>query len=679
MFKTPKHVNQWSEHNIDVCTPKRLVKIDIKSFISQVLLLLLLSSGSYASTVLTENQQDFLNAYQAIKANDRPTIAKYKAKLKNYELSPYLLYHDYRLHFNSTPSLLITQFVQDNQDNYLGDRLYVKWLTYMGSQKQWDNYLKHYKPQKSRDLQCYHTRALAQNNQLTKALNQAQSLWVDDDYLSKACLPIAKLLKDNQKITGSMIWERINLAMQKRRTSLAKTIAKDLSQKEQLMFEDWLAVYQNPERIKQPLAKSINPVIKKQIFTQGVKRLSRKSPEQALQALEHFHKQYGFSTAQYQQMKRSIALRTAYRYEPEAEGYLKDVNGNGGASEDSLRWQAQIALKTSNWQLLLDTIALMDKEQQTENQWQYWKARSLEAMGDQKSALPIYKKLAKQRNYYAFLSADILKTDYQFNPDPVKPIDSQTLIKQYPQLQRMQELLAIDWLISAKREWYNLLNVVKPDELHAIAILTSEWKQYSMAITTAARAKKWNDLSIRFPTPHKTPVMQSADKHGVDPAWVYGVIRRESAFSADIQSSAGAVGLMQLMPQTAKYIGRKIGIKKTPKSVLTEPKSNIELGSAYLAYLDKKYDGNKVLATASYNAGPNRVDSWISKDYSLPADQWVDSIPFSETRAYVKAVLEYTTIFKSLLNKKYDRLNDVMPRIGQAVAIEATAKNNTTD
>lgn len=633
----------------------------------------LLSNSAYSAQNLTENQQAFLDAYQAIKANDRPTIAKYKAKLKNYELNPYLLYHDYRLHFKNTPQHLITQFVKDNQNNYLGDRLYVKWLKYMGERKHWKSYLKHYKPQKSRDLQCYHTRALAQNKQLPQALKQAQVLWVDSNYLSKACFPIAKILKDNKKITGSMIWERIGLAMKKGRTSLAKTISKDLSKKEQKMFQTWLAVYKKPALIKNPLDKSMSPVIKKQVFMQGIKRLTRREPENALQTLERFHKQYGFSTAQYNQMKRSIALRTAYRYQPEAEGYLKDVNVNGGASEDSLRWQAQIALKTSNWQLLLDTIALMDQSQQTEKQWQYWKARAMAATGDEKTALTIYKTLAKQRNYYAFLSADILKKDYQFNPDPIKPIDSATLIKKYPQLQRMQELLAIDWLTSAKREWYNLLYRVEPDELHAVAVLTNEWKQYSMAITTAARAKKWNDLAVRFPIPHKTPVMQSADKHGVDPAWVYGVIRRESAFSADIQSSAGAIGLMQLMPQTAKYIGRKIGIKRTPKSVLTQPKSNIELGSAYLAYLHKKYQGNKVLATASYNAGPRRVDSWIPKDHSLPADQWVDSIPFSETRAYVKAVLEYTTIFKSLLNKKYDRLNDVMPPIGQAVVGKATA------
>ena len=620
----------------------------------------------HAATPLTENQQSFLDAYKSIEANDRPAIADYKAKLKNYELTPYLLYHDYRLHLKNTPPRLIKQFVKENENNYLGDRLYVQWLTLLASESRWKEYLNDYNPQKGRDLQCYHTQALAATNQLPQAIEQAQTLWVSDASLSKACMPIADILKNSNALTGSMIWERIGLTMQKNRVSLAKILARDLSTSEHEMFDTWLAVHKDPQLIEKPLDQSIDPVIKKQIFMQGLLGLARKDPDQALQTLERFHKQYGLSVEQYNDEKRSISLRTAYRYQPQAEGYLKDVNTSGGASEDSLRWQAQIALKTSNWPLLLDTIALMETAQQQDTQWQYWQARALAATGDEASAVKIYQKLAKDRSYYAFLSADILKIDYQFNPDPVHKIDTESLIKKYPELQRMQELLAIDWLLSAKREWYNLLATVEADDLHAIAVLTSDWKQYSMAITTAARAKRWNDLAIRFPTPHKGPVIQSADKHGVDPAWVYGVIRRESAFSEDIQSSAGAVGLMQLMPKTAKYIGGKIGINNTPKSLLIQPESNIELGSAYLAYLNKKYNGNQVLATASYNAGPHRIDSWLPKDHSLPADQWVDSIPFSETRAYVKAVLEYTTIFKSLLSKKYDRLSDVMPAIGNS-------------
>ncbi|MDG6772800.1 transglycosylase SLT domain-containing protein [Thiomicrorhabdus sp. ZW0627] len=639
-------------------------------------LLLGFSQPALASDNLSTEQQAFLDAYQAIKINDRKAIAKYKAQLRHYPLYPYVLYHDYRLHFDHTPKSLVLKFIKDNSDNYLGDRLYTKWLSYLAENRQWSQYLKHYKPQQDRDLQCYFAQAQANREQLEPALNSAQKLWQTGRELSKACAPLDGLLRKHKRLTGPMIWNRIHLAMQKRRTQLASKLSKDLSRKERNMVKHWLEVFKNPELIQKPLPKEISAVVKKQIFMQAVKRLANSEPNQALKSLERFHNQYGLSEKQYQSLQQSIALRSAYRYDPKASEYLQEVNGKGAATETSLRWQAQIALKNSNWRLLLDTIELMDHEQQSEKQWQYWKARALAASGQEKQANAIYRRLSKQRNFYAFLSADVLKTAYQFNPDPVKPIDSKALIKKYPQLQRMQELLAIDWTVSAKREWYSLLDRLEPTELHAVAILTDQWNQHAMAITTAAKAQKWNDLAIRFPTPHKAPIMQSSEKHNVDPAWVYGVIRRESAFSEDIRSSAGAIGLMQLMPKTAKYIGRKIGIKRTNYSELIKPESNIELGSAYLSYLYKKYDDNKVLATAAYNAGPQRVDSWLPKEHPLPADQWIDSIPFSETRAYVKAVLEYTTIFKSLLNKKYDRLENVMPLISPMKTDEADNENN---
>lgn len=628
------------------------------------LLLPVFWQSAQAKTNLTPEQQRFLDAYQAIKSNDRPAIARYKAQLKDYPLYPYVLYHDYRLHFASTPPALITQFIKDNHDNYLGERLQSLWLQQLGERKQWKTFAAHYTPQASRDLQCYQVQALAAQKQTEAALQKAAELWISDRPLTPACQPLDKLLREHQRLTGSMLWQRIELAMSKRRVSLAKTLAKSLSANERAMFAVWMQIYQSPEQILKPLPATLDPVIRKPIFMEAVKKLASKEPAKALEALNAFHAQYGLNKTQFEHLQRAIALRSAYKDNPDAEAFLQEVNENGSPTEESLRWQAQLALKQSNWRALLETIELMDQEQQQDSQWQYWKARALAATGQDKPAQTLYRELAKQRNFYAFMAADILKADYQFNPDPVKPVDTAALIRKYPQLQRMQELLAIDWLISAKREWYSLLDRLGAEELHAVSILTSQWQQHALAISTAAKAKKWDDLAIRFPTPYKEPVMQSAEKHGVDPAWVYGVIRRESAFAADVRSSAGAVGLMQLMPQTAQYIGRKIGFEKHRYNALTEPHSNIELGSAYLSYLHKKYDGNRVLATAAYNAGPHRVDSWIPKDGALPADQWIDSIPFSETRAYVKAVLEYSTIFKSLLNKQYDRLSDIMPAIG---------------
>jgi len=472
-----------------------------------------------------------------------------------------------------------------------------------------------------------------------------------------------------------MLWHRIELAMNKRKTKVAKKLSKDLSAKDRKMLDYWLRVYKNPALIAKPLPKHISPPIKKRIFTLGIRHLASRNPALANASLNKFYKQYGLNKDQYGVLKRKVALRTAYKYAPQAEKYLIEVNGTTAKTEDSLRWQAQVALKKSDWATLLETIDLMPTKEKKDKKWLYWKARALAAAKQNKEANDIYKKLAKQRNYYGFLAADILNKPYQFNPNPVKQKNTKYLIKKYPELQRIQELMAVNWPLSAKREWYQLLKRVDRNELQAIAVLAYQWQQYSQSIRSLAKAKKWHDLDLRFPTPHKAPVMQNADKNNIDAAWIYGIMRRESAFSEDIRSPVGAVGLMQIMPKTAKYIGNKIGVKKVAYRDLIKAENNIELGSAYLSYLSDKYAGQKVLATASYNAGPNRVDSWIPKSGTLPADQWIDSIPFSETRAYVKAVLEYTTVFNSLLNKKYDRLKDVMPPVG-ANNIKKTDSNH---
>ena len=659
MIKPLKHPTQ--------CVP-RLFKPFIRIIGGGVLFISLLITSTFSvlaqNKPLTTSQQDFLNAYQAILQGDRKAIAHYKRELKDYPLYPYVLYHDYRRNLKDTPKQLIKQFIANEQNGYLSYKLYKKWLIHLAKIGYWTTYLEEYTPQKSLTLQCYYVQALANRKQLTTALKYAKPIWENSTGLSAACRPLDKLLRENKQLTGTMVWNRISLAMNKRKTSLAKQLGKDLSKKDRKMLQFWLKVYRQPQLVAKPLPSFLSPPIRKKIFTQGVRSLASKNPTLAKQSLEKFYQQYGLNRDQYLALNQKVALRTAYRYAPQAKDFLNEVNTNGHKTEETLRWQAQIALKNSNWLDLLETIELMPAKDQEKNQWVYWKARALEATKQIKPAEALYRKLAKKRNYYAFLAADRLKLPYQFNPNPVKKVDTGTLIKKYPELQRIQELLAIDWPLSTKREWYQLLNKVDKDELHVVGVLANQWEQHAQAIRSMAKAKEWNALHLRFPTPYKEPVMQHAEKNNIDPAWIYGIMRRESAFSVDIKSPVGATGLMQIMPKTAKYVSKKLGSGNLSYKKLTQVENNIELGSAYLNYLNQKYQGNKVLATAAYNAGPSRVDHWVSESHSLPADQWIDSITFSETRAYVKAVLEYTTLFKSLLNQKYDRLSDVMPDIG---------------
>lgn len=615
---------------------------------------------------LTEDQREFLHAYDAIKANDRKLIAHYKKQLKDYELYPYLLYLDYRYHFKDTPESIINQFFQTYPDNALTPFLRNRYLRFLGKNKKSELFLKYYQTteKNATDLQCYYVQSKVLLNQSDAILPVARSLWRNQISFGRACRFVDTYLRDNKYITGSMVWHRLTQAMYKGKIKQARKISQDLSKTDRKTVHYWLKIYKNPNLVSNDMPDYISTVNRKSIFIHGVRRFSYFEPEKALTVLNLRADQYGLSLAEKNDLRQSISLRFAYRFHPEASSYLAKLD-EAAQNDKVMSWRLQLAIRNSDWINYLDLYALLPSEEKTDNRWLYWKARAFAELNQPDKADDIFKSLATERNFYGFLSADKLDQPYRFNPAPRDHYDMTNLMKKYPQLSIIKELIAINWKVSVKREWYHLLNIIDSNDIEAIAGSMAEWEQHNLAIQTVAKAKKWDDLDLRFPTPYKQPVLKAAKKHTIDPAWIYGVIRRESAFSDNIRSPVGAIGLMQLMPATAKYIGRKMGLKRRQYSQLTNAESNIELGSAYLSYLHKKYDGNRILATAAYNAGPNRVDTWIPKNKLIQADQWIDTIPFTETRAYVKAVMEYTTIFKSVLNQRYDRLENFMQPIGQ--------------
>lgn len=647
--------------------PRLLVILILSFFITT--LTTLVNANTPERSALTADQKLFLQAHDAIKVNDRVAIAKYKKKLKNYPLLPYITYLDLlHRHLKNSSTTAIVSFIENNPDTHLANRLTNKWLNTLGETKQWELFLQYYDPKKqtSANLACYHLQAkLAMSNDSKKSDYSPliRKHWVTGRPLSKACQPIDTYIRKNQQLTGSMLWDNIILAFEKRQITFATKLSKDLSRKEQQFYHAWLKIAKNPKLLAQGLPKEMPIRIKRAVFKQTITRLARTDILLANELLKKYATKYRISKPNINQLKRTIALHLAYRYKPEAKAFLYEINKTA-PSDATLRWQLQVALKNSNWASVLATYELLEPEKQLKNKWQYWKARALNETHQKAQAKIIFTKLATKRDFYGFLSADILNLDYQFNFSKNANIKTDFIIKKYSQIPRITELVAIGWEINANREWHHLINTAAPKNLNAINQIALNLANHHAAIRGAAKARDWNNVNLRFPTPHKNYVIKYANKNDIDPAWVYGVMRRESAFATDILSSAGARGLMQLMPKTAQYIGGKIGVNSSTYGNLGDPKSNIKLGSAYLSYLYKKYDGNIIKTTAAYNAGPRRINAWIPQDNIIPADQWIETILFTETRRYVKAVMEYKIIFQYLLNQKNSRLEKYMLPIG---------------
>lgn len=131
----------------------------------------------------------------------------------------------------------------------------------------------------------------------------------------------------------------------------------------------------------------------------------------------------------------------------------------------------------------------------------------------------------------------------------------------------------------------------------------------------------------------------------------------------DARSSAGAMGLMQLMPETGRSTARSYNIPLRRTSQLLQPEKNIRIGSSYLKKMYQRFNNNMVLATAAYNAGPHRVDRWLPKKGSMDAALWAESIPFSETRKYVRGVLAFTTVFDWRLTERMKPMSSRMKQV----------------
>jgi soluble lytic murein transglycosylase len=297
-------------------------------------------------------------------------------------------------------------------------------------------------------------------------------------------------------------------------------------------------------------------------------------------------------------------------------------------------------------------------------QWLYWQARAMEAQGQDAAARRLYRLAAGERSLWGFLAAERVGTPYKLASRPTPAAEERlTRIEQSRGGRRISELLALARPLDARREIQALVRGMEPEDLMAAAVLIRRWGWPDQAIFTLARSGYWDDLELRFPIHHQELVRRQAGETGLDESWIFAVLRQESAFNPQVVSHAGALGLMQLLPATAREVARSLGEPPPNRWRLLDPEVNIRLGSAYLARMQTRFDDHPVLAAAAYNAGPHRVERWLPS-HRTAADIWVATIPFRETRRYVRRVLAYRLIYDHRLGREIRPLSALLRPVG---------------
>ncbi|HEY5602270.1 MAG TPA: transglycosylase SLT domain-containing protein [Gammaproteobacteria bacterium] len=631
------------------------------------------SSASIAlleSNLIELKRALFRDAVTALEVGDLQTFETLKAQSTDYILYPYLEYYGLRNRLSSASNEELMAFIDNYKDTPLSYKIRTQWLYRLAEDQSWEQYLKVYGRQNGAKLRCayLHARLATDNSKKTRqeAMNETKELWKTASEQTKECDYIFSQFEKSNLFSTQLIWDRIDIAMDKGDTRLAGEFSKKLGKQDQKQVELWIDVHKNPAKHLESKKLLKDTPVNRTIIIHGVKRVARGNAEQAKAAWAKLQHKRGFSPQQLGEMQQFIGLRSAYQQHPNAHAWLNEINKKW-VDDDVLYWRAMSALRMQDWKALEKNIGQLPKKEREEPKWQYWQARAWEQLGKKEQAKKRFEEIAAQTNYYGFLSADRLGVTYSFNMEPLAR-DEQIIgkIAGIPAIRRAHELFLVDQHDEARSEWSVATEKFDSTWLQQAALVSHDWQWHHNAIMTVAQTPHLNDYNVRFPTPFRELVFNQANAHGINPSLIYGVARRESAFRPNARSSVGALGLMQLMPDTARLESKLLGRERPSYSDIINAENNILLGSSYLNRMLERFGGNQALAAAAYNAGPKRVDSWIPENNPISSDIWVDTLPFKETREYVRAVLAYSTIFDWKLDQKIttmsSRINDVISK-----------------
>ena len=608
-----------------------------------------------------EQRSRFLQAESALKQGDMTRFRRLRDSLNDYPLYPYLEFADISRRLASTSNDEIEEFLARYSETPLAWRLRGAWLKLLARRGDWQKYLDVHEQSNNATKRCQWLRALINANQADKAMPHVESLWLVGRSQPSACDPVFKAWRSAGYLTRERVWKRFELAIRNGRGSLATYLVRYLDAEEQPLAREWLRVRKQPARVMVVARSGGDPDTVEAILVYGIERMARRDPDRAASTWESLRTRFVFSGSAVATLHRRIGLSYAFAHRVEALYWLNAIP-ESQMDERAREWRILSSMQHGEWRQALDHILANDRRRgaggPSSQRWRYWTARALESLDWHDDADSIYSELARERSYYGFLAADRIERDYQLKHRTLEYSSQELrLLEAQPAAMRARELYSLGRTVNARREWRMFIQGMNDEALARAAKLAQEWGWHGRAIMTVARTPHLDDLEMRFPLAYQDRVLEQARNQDLDPAWMYAIVRQESAFMADARSPAGALGLMQIMPSTGRRIARSLDKPLKNRRQLLDADVSLEFGSTYLRTLLDQLDEHPVLAAAAYNAGIHRVERWRPLDRNMPADLWIETIPYRETREYVRRVTAYTTIYEQRLGRETVRLS----------------------
>jgi soluble lytic murein transglycosylase len=635
-----------------------------------------------AKPVLAQNGDDLvLEAREALRKRDRQRLAAARAAMlaapeaQRHPLTMWVDYWELSSRLNEATHAEVQAFYARWPSSYVEDRLRNDWLLEVGRRRDWAAFTQdfpRFRMNDDREVTCY---SLITEHEAGRDVRElALAAWLAQRDADEGCALMAQTLFDAQRLTNADVWRKARSAVEAGRPRAAQKAAELLGKDVAKAMDELL---DNPGRYLARKA-STRGTTQAELTALAIARQAANDPEAAAGFLQQrFEQSLPPELASW--VWSQVAKQAAQKLSPDANAWFRyaaqlSSRGTRAWSDDTLGWAVRAALRAddgrSDWAQVQATIGAMSEAEQRDPTWVYWRARALKALapdGPDGAKLraeghELLMSLSGQMSFYGKLAAEDLGEPIALPARPVPlTVAEQAAAVQHPGLSRALQLVALGLRGEGVREWNFSLRGMADRELLAAAALACERAVWDRCINTSDRTRAEVDITQRFPTPFRGDVTTHAREVGIDPAYVYGLIRQESRFVMDARSHVGASGLMQLMPGTARWTAKKIGLRYTP-DLITDRDTNLRLGMTYLKLALDDFEGSQALAAAAYNAGPGRPRRWRNGPQLDPA-VWAENIPFSETRDYVKKVLSNATYYAVLLGDKQPSLRARLGRL----------------
>ncbi len=634
---------------------------------------------------LPRADQIVLDMAQAYKLGDHKRLTQLLPQAKGSLLEPWAAYWELALRLDQAGKADIEAFLARYAGTYQEDRLRADWLLQLGRNRDWATFRAQwplYRMGDDRSVQCYALWSdyLRNDADVARAI---QDIWLAQREADEACADAAQVLIKARKMPEQAAWLRARLGMENDRPRVVTQAAAVLNDK---WGKTVNAIYQDPAKYLNNKLTALRPQTR-EFVSLALIRMAYLDPQGAALEVEKLRWRAQLTHEERHWIWGVIGKRAAQRGQDDAvslfaKGLFEDMH------EDHLQWAARAALRQGQWAQVQAALAAMPPASRSDSTWVYWSARAVLAQkptdAARSQALASLQTIAGVRGFYEQLALEELGQRTTLPPRPLPPTpDEREVARKNPGLQRALHAIDVGLRPEGVREWNYTISLhtkggMDDRSLLAAADLACQAEVWDRCINSSERSRALIDMDQRFPTPFKQAVVARAQSIGLDPSYVYGLIRQESRFVMDAKSGVGAAGLMQVMPATAKWTAKKIGLSDFTPAKINERDTNIAIGTGYLKLVLDSFQGSMPLAAAAYNAGPSRARQWrgASGAPALEAAIWAENIPFNETRDYVKKVLSNATVYAAL---QTGQPQSIKARLGTVGAPDAATPETGLD